>query len=257
MATRSIAPVDDKYVLPTGKDDAARLDLIHEVYGPISRKALATADIQSAARAADVGCGTGTVSRWMASQMDRSGRVDAIDIAPGQIEVARSTAAAPDSASVQYQLGSAYSPGLPQGAFNIVFCRLLLCHLKKPGRAVTEMARLLRPGGRLVLVDLDMRDTFTMPPCESYARIIDEAILPYGAKVGTDCSVGLRLPQLSMAAAAPRSDRYSPLRRNGNGPGIACHARLTYRSPEARSYAHRLPVDPRRHARRPSCGSGR
>lgn len=62
------------------------------------------------------------------------------------------------------------------------------------------MAGLLRPGGRLVLVDLDMRDVFTMPHCEAYVRIIDEAVIPYEAKVGTDCSVGLRLPELAMAA---------------------------------------------------------
>lgn len=200
MTSQSVPQVGDKYVLPTGKDDAARLDIIHAVYGPISRKGLEAADIGQAARAADIGCGTGTVSRWMASQMGPPGRVDGIDIAPEQIDVARSTAAASGSGSVHYQLGSAYSPGLPHSSYDVVFCRLVLCHLKEPERAVAEMARLLRPGGRLVLVDMDLRDIFTMPHCESYERYIDEVVIPYQTKIGVDYSVGLRLPQLVVAA---------------------------------------------------------
>jgi SAM-dependent methyltransferase len=200
MTSQSVPLVGDNYVLPTGRDDAARLDVIHAVYGPISLKGLEAADIRRAARAADVGCGTGTVSRWMASQMGQQGRVDAIDIAPEQIDVARSVAAIPGSGSVHYQVGSAYSPGLPEGAFDVVFCRLVLCHLKEPGKAVAQMAGLLRPAGRLVLVDMDLRDTLALPRCTFYERYIDEVVIPYQTKIGVDCSVGLRLPQLAMDA---------------------------------------------------------
>ena len=190
----------DRYVLPTGKDDAARLDLIHAVYGPCSLKALEAAAIEKAERAADIGCGTGTVARWMASRIGPAGRVDAIDIAPEQIDVARAAPSGTGSASIHYQLGSAYEPGLPEDAFDLVFCRLVLCHLKEPQNAVAQMARLLRPGGRLVLVDMDLRDTFTMPPCEFYQAYIDECVIPYQTKVNVDYSIGRRLPQLLMDA---------------------------------------------------------
>ena len=187
-------------MLPTGKGDSARLDVIHAVYGAVSERGLEAASIGAAARAVDIGCGSGTVSRWMAAKMGPSGRVDALDIAPEQIDVARSAGAQDGASPIHYQVGSAYEPGLPEGAFDVVFCRLVLCHLNAPQKAVDQMARLLRPGGRLVLVDMDLRDLFTMPPSASYAAFLDECVIPYEAKIGVDYSVGMRLPQLAMDA---------------------------------------------------------
>jgi 2-polyprenyl-3-methyl-5-hydroxy-6-metoxy-1,4-benzoquinol methylase len=192
--------VGDKYVLPTGSDDAARLDVIHAVYGAVSEEGLERASVSNAARAADIGCGTGTVSRWMAARMGPAGRVDAIDIASEQIEVARGIGAEGGASPIHYHVGSAYEPGLPEDAYDVVFCRLVLCHLKDPQKAVAQMARLLRPGGRLVLVDMDLRDTFTMPHCAFYSDYINECVIPYQTKMSVDYSVGLRLPQLIMGA---------------------------------------------------------
>ena len=200
MTSQSTPRVGDKYVLPTGKADEARLDVIHAVYGPVSLRGLEAAGIGDAVRAADIGCGSGTVSRWMAAKMGPSGRVDAVDIAPEQIDVARSAEAQDEASPIHYRVGSAYEPGLPESAFDVVFCRLVLCHLKEPHKAVEQMARLLRPGGRLVLVDMDLRDLFTMPPSAAYTAFLDECVIPYEAKIGVDYSVGLRLPQLAMEA---------------------------------------------------------
>jgi len=76
----------------------------------------------------------------------------------------------------------------------------VLCHLQEPHKAVGQMARLLRPGGRLVLVDMDLRDIFTMPSCEFYRAYLDECVIPYETKIRVDYSVGVRLPQLVMEA---------------------------------------------------------
>lgn len=200
MTSAPIDRVGDDYVLPTGADDKSRLDLIHLVYGRVSRLGLEAAEIGKVSRAADIGCGTGTVSRWIAERIGPSGRVDAIDIAPEQIDVARSTPAAPGSAAIHYATGSVYEPTLEESAFDLVFCRLVLCHLKEPGNAVAQMARLLRPGGRLVLVDMDLRDIFTMPPCDQYPTFVREAVIPLQAAIGVDYSVGLRLPELMSEA---------------------------------------------------------
>lgn len=219
MASPTNAAVGDKYVLPTGKDDASRLDVIHAVYGPVSMKGLEAASIGAARRVADVGCGTGTVSRWMAARMGATGRVDAIDIAPEQIEVAKAAPADAGSGVMNFQVGSAYEPGLPEGAYDVVFCRLVLCHLKEPEKAVEQMARLLRRGGRLVLVDMDLRDIFTMPPCQFYQDYVEECVIPYQKKIGVDYSVGRRLPEL-MSRAGLKTDFVvadQPILRDGPG----------------------------------------
>lgn len=132
--------------------------------------------------------------------MGPAARVDAIDIAPEQIEVAKGIEAKDGASPIHYQVGSAYEPRLPEGVYDVVFCGLVLCHLQDPQKAVDRMARLLRPGGRLVLVDMDLRDTFTMPHCAFYPAYIDECVIPYETKINIDYSVGLKRPQLITGA---------------------------------------------------------
>ena len=217
VPTESARRVGDDYVLPTGQDDEARLDLIHAVYGPISLRGLEAAGIGEARRVADIGCGTGTIARWMAQRITPGGSVDAIDIAEEQVEVARSSPPPSGAAPIHYQVGSAYEPGLPKRSYDVVFCRLVLCHLQEPDRAVAAMANLLVEGGRLVLVDMDMRDTFTIPSSPFYKSILDEVVFPYGAHIGVDYAVGVRLPELMSGAglATDSVEADQPIFRDG------------------------------------------
>ena len=58
-------------------------------------------------------------------------------------------------AGVDYRLGEAESLPLPDGAVDYVFANMYLHHVASPLQAVKEMARLLKPGGKLVITDLD------------------------------------------------------------------------------------------------------
>ena len=200
MTTEPVSRVGDDYVLPTGPDDKSRLDLIHAVYGPVSLRALEAGRIGECARVADVGCGTGTIARWMAERIGPAGRVDAIDVAADQVEVARSTPSPAASGAIEYHVGSVYELALPTGAFDLVFCRLVLCHLQDPASAVAQMARLLKGGGRLVLVDFDMRTIRAMPPCSEYQTVVGEIVPLIQAKLDVDYSIGVRLHELMLAA---------------------------------------------------------
>jgi hypothetical protein len=64
---------------------------------------------------------------------------------------------------------------------------------------------------------MDMRDTFTMPPCAAYESILAEAAFPFGAHIGVDYAVGVRLPEL-MAGAGLATDSVvadQPIFRDG------------------------------------------
>ena len=191
----AVEDVGDKYVLPTGTKDATRLDTIHEVYAPISYRGLEAAGIAGARRAADIGCGTGTMSRWLAERMGEGSAVDAVDISEDQLAIARMTQPAAGSGTITYSLANAYDPELPNAQYDIVFVRLVLCHLKEPDKAVAAMARLLKPGGRLVVVDMDMYSFLAMPPTEHYERWLEGAYA-HQQKIGVDYAVGKRLPEL-------------------------------------------------------------
>jgi SAM-dependent methyltransferase len=228
MNATSSDAVGDKYVLPTGASDAARLDVIHEVYAPVSLRGIEAAGIGEARRAADIGCGTGTMSRMMAERMGDGAVVDAIDISEDQVAVARGTAATPGAAEIRYAVASAYEPGLPEGQYDVVFVRLVLCHLKDRAAAMRSMARLLRPGGRLVAVDMDVYSTRGLPAGDAYPRFL-QLIRKLESVLGTNYEAGHELPDLFRGAALTTSFFRADQPIYGSGPGKALWER-TWRS---------------------------
>jgi ubiquinone/menaquinone biosynthesis C-methylase UbiE len=97
----------------------------------------------------EVGAGTGT----MALLLDGMGyRVRGIDLSEKMLTRARQKAAAA-SASVTFERGDALDPSGDPASLDVVFSRHLIHMLTDPARALATWHRLLRPGGRVVVID--------------------------------------------------------------------------------------------------------
>jgi 2-polyprenyl-6-hydroxyphenyl methylase / 3-demethylubiquinone-9 3-methyltransferase len=104
------------------------------------------------ARALDVGCGGGLLSEALAQA---GAAVTAIDLAPEVIEVAR-LHLLESGLEVDYRLCSAEALASEQpGTFDVVACMEMLEHVPDPAAVIDACARLLTPGGRLVLSTLN------------------------------------------------------------------------------------------------------
>ena len=79
-------------------------------------------------------------------------RLTGVDWSPAMLGIARERAAALGRGADLRQ-GDAQALDFPDESFDTVLCALGLCAIPDDRRAVTEMARVLRPGGRLLLVD--------------------------------------------------------------------------------------------------------
>lgn len=100
------------------------------------------------ARVADLGCGTGTLALLLAEE---GHRVDGVDFSPEMVvRAVAKTAAAPDVAIRQ---GDAFSPPLPTTTYDVVLTRHVLWAFPDPVEALRRWVALLRPEGRLVLVE--------------------------------------------------------------------------------------------------------
>lgn len=95
----------------------------------------------------DVGCGTGSLS-LMASEQGH--RVTGVDLAPRMIDLARAKLAGRDAA---FLVGDAVAPPVGEQRFDVLLSRHVLWTLPDPGRVLRHWRGLLRPGGRLVLVE--------------------------------------------------------------------------------------------------------
>ena len=96
-------------------------------------------------------CGTGLVTFEAARAVGPSGRVLGIDLSGGMIGAARQRAAGRPFANIGFMRMDAEALALPDASVDVVLCALGLMYMPAPERALREMRRVLRPGGRLVL----------------------------------------------------------------------------------------------------------
>jgi SAM-dependent methyltransferase len=97
----------------------------------------------------DAGCGTGSLSVAMA---ELGHQVTGIDSSPAMLALAKKKAAA-SGVSIRYEVMDAAAPRLAVGRYHAVVCRHVLWALPEPGAVLRRWARLLKPGGRIVLIE--------------------------------------------------------------------------------------------------------
>jgi len=102
------------------------------------------------ARWLEVACGPAIVSRAVAA---RVGAVHGVDLTPAMVEKAAVEAAAAGVENVDFSLGDATALAFKDASFDGAVTRFSLHHIPVPGRALEEMARVVRPGGWVVVAD--------------------------------------------------------------------------------------------------------
>ena len=99
---------------------------------------------------ADLGTGTARMLQLLAGDVERAVGLDA---SHSMLAVARANLERAELRGVDLRQGDVYTPPIEQGAFDLVVIHQVLHFLDDPARAVREAARLLTPGGRLLIVD--------------------------------------------------------------------------------------------------------
>jgi len=116
----------------------------------VREKALALAGVKAGKTAADLGAGTGFVTQAL---LEAGLTVFAVDQSPAMLaELGRKFGPTRRLTALE---GSAERLPLPDASVDFAFANMFLHHVDDPRAAIAEMARILRPGGRLVVTDLD------------------------------------------------------------------------------------------------------
>lgn len=137
QVTRSAAEVYEEFFVPA-------------LFAQWAGRVADAAGIQPGQRVLDVACGTGVLARTAAERVGRSGSVVGVDINEEMLAVARRTA--PD---IDWRQARAEALPFADGEFDAVISQFGLMFFEDRAAALREMARVLRPGGHLVIAVWD------------------------------------------------------------------------------------------------------
>jgi ubiquinone/menaquinone biosynthesis C-methylase UbiE len=123
----------------------------------------------------DVGCGTGDDVREIAGLVGPAGKVVGLDVSCAMIDESRKRALG-SWLPVEFALGNAYALEFPDHNFDRARADRLFVHLQTPERALAEMVRVLRPGGRIVVSDPDCDTIFVDSPKRETTRKVIHSV---------------------------------------------------------------------------------
>ncbi|MEW5740364.1 MAG: methyltransferase domain-containing protein [Myxococcota bacterium] len=138
----------------------------------------------------DVGCGAGAVTGAMADIVGPSGAVVAFDASAERLALARQHLAG--QGNITFVQGELPNTGLPVASFDYAWCQFVLEYLKDPRTSLAELVRLVKPGGRVVVSEIDGFGLayWPSPPVVEAGR---EKFLSALASTGFDLFIGRKL----------------------------------------------------------------
>lgn len=171
------------------RDVAAMFDEIAPVYdrmntlmtigldGGWRREAVRAANVGPGGRVVDVACGTGKLARELAVAVSPGGTVAGVDLAPVMIETAQRLY--PNVDGLTFQVGNALALPFETGAFDAATIAFGLRNLADFEAGFRELGRVVRPGGRVVCLEL------SVPRPEWWGRFYHWAFRTFAPKLGS------------------------------------------------------------------------
>jgi ubiquinone/menaquinone biosynthesis C-methylase UbiE len=144
-------------------------------------------------RLLDIGTGTGRVLELLAPRIRQGLGVDA---SKAMLALARARLAHPGLAHCAVRLADMYRLPLTDGSFDIAVLQMVLHFAEDPAGAIAEAARVVRPGGTLVIIDLasHMRDDLTSKRAHRWPGFSDAAINQLLTNAGLDPGEAVTIP---------------------------------------------------------------
>jgi SAM-dependent methyltransferase len=181
-----VRPVAE-YVFDTSLPiEAQRLALLQELFDPLTVRQLEARGVAEGWRCLEVGAGPGSIARWLAARVGLSGTVLATDLDTrflGELGMA----------NVEVRRHDVVRDPLPKAEFDLVHARFLLEHVPERDEVIPRLVEALKPGGWIVLTDLDGSTVRERRPRRHFDRVMRATNALYAA-AGWDPTFGARLP---------------------------------------------------------------
>jgi SAM-dependent methyltransferase len=183
------------YTLGTNPAERERLRRQSDDLAAHSLALLSHVDLPPGASALDLGCGPAGAIELLAERVGATGSVTAVDIDQKHVTLARQLVQDRQLDNVEVLHADARSTGLPSGSFDVVHARLLLVNIPSPEAVMSEMVRLVKPGGWVLTEEADAAAHVCYPPHPAWDRLTTVLHAAYRSD-GADLLIGRKLGQL-------------------------------------------------------------
>ncbi len=147
----------------------------------------------------DLGTGTGRMLQLLAL---RTARAVGLDASHAMLSVARANLEKAGLTRVELRQGDIYAPPFPRNSFDLVVIHQVLHYLDDPARAIREAARLVAPGGRVLVVDFAPHNLEFLREAQAHRRLgfAAEQVAGWLEEAGLDCTLTRNLAPLRKGA---------------------------------------------------------
>jgi demethylmenaquinone methyltransferase/2-methoxy-6-polyprenyl-1,4-benzoquinol methylase len=176
---------------------AARYDVLNSVmtaglHHRWRERAADRAELEPGDSALDVCCGTGDLALELAGRVASAGRVVGCDFSEPMLDLAREKAAASEAVNARFEWADALQLPYDAGRFDAVTVGFGVRNLADLDRGLREMARVLRPGGRLVVLEITQP---SRPPLSTFYSLWFDRVVPVLGSISGDPEAYAYLPE--------------------------------------------------------------
>jgi SAM-dependent methyltransferase len=179
------------YQLGSDASELERLDLQGRALAPATRTIFQSAGLVEGMRVLDLGSGSGAVSFVVAELVGSDGQVVGIDQSPDAVANATARASERGLSNVRFVVGDIHERA-PGGPFDAIVGRLVLMYVKDPSAVLRAHASVLRAGGVVVSIELDIPSARSLPSTPLVTRVLSWVVEAFKA-ANVDPALGPRL----------------------------------------------------------------
>lgn len=198
---------EPEYVLGTNEAELQRLGFQHRLWFVPAHRLWERAKLSPGMSVLDVGCGPGFASMDMAQIVTHRGRVVGVDESPPYIEFAKEQSIGRKQPQASFHVGDVThidqvltEQGVEPGSFDVAYIRWVMCFVDDPSTTINSIAKMLKPGGKLLIQDYFNYDSMRVaPPSEAFETVI-AAIAKSWVEHGGDTDIMGRLPRIALDA---------------------------------------------------------
>jgi demethylmenaquinone methyltransferase/2-methoxy-6-polyprenyl-1,4-benzoquinol methylase len=184
-----------------GRYDALNSVMTAGLHHRWRQRAADRAELSPGDSALDVCCGTGDMALELAGRVSPAGHVVGCDFSEPMLDLAREKASGRGTEAVRFEWADALSLPYDAGRFDAVTVGFGVRNLADLDRGLREMTRVLRPGGRLVVLEITQP---VRPPLSTFYSLWFERIVPLLGTFSDDSEAYSYLPESVRSFPAPR-----------------------------------------------------